>query len=30
LENLEREIKRHVVIKASHELTYQQYEITAA
>jgi len=30
LENLEREIKRHVVIKASHELTYQQYEIAAA
>jgi ribonuclease G len=30
LENLEREIKRHVVIKASHELTHQQYEITAA
>jgi ribonuclease G len=27
LENLEREIKRHVVIKASHELSQQQYEI---
>jgi ribonuclease G len=30
LENLEREINRRVVIKASQELPHQQYEITAS
>jgi ribonuclease G len=30
LENLEREINRRVIIKASQELSFQQYEITAS